>query len=121
MSLVKWTLAMAGTAMTVRYLSNRHRQRLEKGNDSKPEADRDDAGQRDRDSASLAMRSGQASSGLSDGAARGANGMGIGSNIGMGTGLGSGTDRFGASAGSADDDFSSPARTGFKGTPFTPI
>ena len=31
MSLFKWTLALAGTAMGVRYMSNRHRQRIAGG------------------------------------------------------------------------------------------
>ena len=43
MSLLKWTLAMAGTAMTVRYLSDRHRQRLASGGDLAPQMDRDAA------------------------------------------------------------------------------
>ena len=43
MSLLKWTLAMAGTAVGLRYLSDRHRRRLGLTGSPAPQVDRDDA------------------------------------------------------------------------------
>lgn len=44
MSLLKWTLAMAGTGMVLRYLSGRHRRRLAPGDAREGQIDRDDGG-----------------------------------------------------------------------------
>ena len=44
MSLLKWTLATAGTAMAVRYLSDRRRRRVAGSSDLAPRTDRDGAG-----------------------------------------------------------------------------
>ena len=48
MSLMKWTLAMAGAAMGLRYMSDRHRKRLSGGSDEHDSSLR--AAQADRDS-----------------------------------------------------------------------
>lgn len=48
MSLMKWTLAMAGAAMGVRYMSDRHRKRLSVSSDEHDSSMR--AAQTDRDS-----------------------------------------------------------------------
>ena len=50
MSLMKWTLAMAGAAMGLRYMSERHRNRLSGGSDEPDSSLR--AAQTDRDSES---------------------------------------------------------------------
>lgn len=42
MSLLKWTLALAGTTMGLRYLSGRHRRRLAPGSAGDGQIDRDD-------------------------------------------------------------------------------
>ena len=42
MSLMKWTLAMAGTVMGLRYMSERHRRRLSEGSSRAAQTDRDD-------------------------------------------------------------------------------
>ena len=39
---MKWTLAMAGTAMGLRYMSERHRRRLSEGSSRAAQTDRDD-------------------------------------------------------------------------------
>lgn len=42
MSLLKWTLALAGTTLGMRYLSGRHRRRIAEGGPRDAQTDRDD-------------------------------------------------------------------------------
>ena len=42
MSLLKWTLALAGTAVGMRYMSDRHRRRIAGGGELDAQTDRDD-------------------------------------------------------------------------------
>lgn len=42
MSMMKWTLALAGTVIGLRYMSDRHRRRIGSGSDRAAQIDRDD-------------------------------------------------------------------------------
>ena len=96
MSLLKWTLAAAGTAIGMRYMSDRHRRRLADGGSRDAQTDRDD-GRSNQTPWSAAQGSDDAVGGLGAGASMGP-GAGIGSSIGTGIGTGisgSGASRFG--------------------------
>jgi len=80
MSLMKWTLAMAGAAMGVRYMSDRHRKRLSGGSDEHDSSLRAAQTDRDSETAWSTPESGLRSSGLTSPSA------GLGSSTAYGSG-----------------------------------
>ena len=85
MSLMKWTLAMAGAAMGVRYMSDRHRKRLSASSDEHDSSMRTAQTDRDSETAWSTPQGGLSNSGLASPSA------GLGSSTsGYGSG-GSGT------------------------------
>jgi len=97
MSLMKWTLALAGTAMGLRYMSDRHRKRL--ASDSHGDSDSDGTSVRDIDGASVRDPQIDRDSATAWSAPQGGGGVtGMGSG-GMGSGLGTSGGATGAKAG----------------------
>lgn len=80
MSLMKWTLAMAGAAMGVRYMSDRHRKRLSVSSDEHDSSTRAAQTDRDSETAWSTPQGGLRSSGLaSPSAGLGSSSTGYGS------------------------------------------
>ena len=80
MSLMKWTLAMAGAAIGVRYMSDRHRKRLAVGSDEHDSSMRAAQTDRDSETAWSTPQGGLRSSGMAIPSA------GLGSSTGYGSG-----------------------------------
>ena len=89
MSLLKWTLAAAGTAIGMRYMSDRHRRRLAEGGSRDAQTDRDD-GRSNQTPWSAAQGSDDAVGGLGSNLGTGVGtGLGTGASMGPGAGIGS--------------------------------
>ena len=82
MSLMKWTLAVAGAAMGVRYMSDRHRKRLSASSDEHDSSMRAAQTDRDSETAWSTPQGGLRSSGLASPSA----GLGSGTTTGYGSG-----------------------------------
>lgn len=82
MSLMKWTLAMAGAAMGVRYMSDRHRKRLSVSSDEHDSSMRAAQTDRDSETAWSTPQGGLRSSGLASPSV----GLGSSSTTGYGSG-----------------------------------
>ena len=82
MSLMKWTLAMAGVAMGMRYMSDRHRKRLSVSSDEYGSSMRAAQTDRDSETAWSTPQGGLRSSGLTSPSA----GLGSSSTTGYGSG-----------------------------------
>ena len=97
MSLLKWTLALAGTAMGMRYMSDRHRRRMGGGGELAEQTDRDDG--RMADTPWSTAQSGSEAVG----------GTGTGTSLGSGLGSTSGVGSSSTGASTFDqDDLLSP-------------